>query len=340
MIKEKSLWEIASEILMEPHYYGSLDICLDDQADIGEIAENFITKYYTDSSKIKTIRGGFDTESLSVSRKTHIMLTYLLGYWFYLTFRPIQNAIDNITKKHTAKIIPTHTKKKQHQNEKDRFLYVWFLTSLGHDLNYSEENQSLRQHDDLQSYQWPPRKHSCVPREYSKQNIVRYEQWKKTDHGITGGLRLYTELKKLFISKIGVQTKYRSWSPNIPSMDIALASWAIIAHNIFFAKDEKQINEYEAHELHDFIYGRNPSAPFITLENHPFLFLLSLVDTIEVSKRKTDNASIKKILKETKLKFNSVEKILYLPTCSGKDLDTWLRVNMTKNDDSSFEIIF
>ncbi len=65
---------------------------------------------------------------------------------------------------------------------------------------------------------------------------------------------------------------------NVPS------AWAIICHNIWLAeKDSKDAEKYENFGLGGLIYSQGESP--ISYYNHPLLFLLDFVDTIDPVKR-------------------------------------------------------
>lgn len=169
----------------------------------------------------------------------------------------------------------------------DDLQFLWFHICLYHDLGYSKEDKSVKSGID---FCWAS-KHklgtrSGVPELYERiyKNYFTYRkiECKVTDHGIYAGLKMYEDL--LIIYK-----QHPGWNRNLELL-YNVASWVVLAHNIWYAKDTDRINcdlfrKYHLEELilETDLHGVPVKYP-ILLSAHPVLFLFCLVDTIEPMK--------------------------------------------------------
>lgn len=193
------------------------------------------------------------------------------------------------------------------------FLYLWFLTSLYHDMGYVVELnkeeyppektclESLNENFlgmlpiDYKDYNLLETENSCSI--YSVETIKKYYEYCRTscintvNHGVVGGLILYYRLNENYVrcqelAKHDCEVNGEFFNPNDFKYKglhydsnhktyYSRAASTIMDHNIWLA-DEKSRKVYKEKKLHELI--REPHA--CKTENQ-FLFLLALVDTIE-----------------------------------------------------------
>lgn len=110
------------------------------------------------------------------------------------------------------------------------------------------------------------------------------------DHGFAGGYMLYQSLKKLHYSnaadsiKSPVDKNKLIWSPEFFQWYNVPSAWAIICHNIWTAAaGTGTADKYESLGLGNLIFAEDDSP--VRHKNHPLLFLLDFVDTIDPYKR-------------------------------------------------------
>ncbi|MBB3695979.1 hypothetical protein KMW28_12665 [Flammeovirga yaeyamensis] len=176
----------------------------------------------------------------------------------------------------------------------NRFQFMWFLSTLFHDLYYKYEEveeikrlkeQNIFTYSDLERYFYinytieEDFNENPIP-EILSDNISNYVIWKlekrgKYDHGIIAGMKLFDELKK---NRIEVyQNRYENLGLNWESkLDIQYYYCAQIikAHNIWFnpGKDQNYADYgMEGLEI-------NPNIKF---QEYPFYYLFCLIDTID-----------------------------------------------------------
>lgn len=182
--------------------------------------------------------------------------------------------------------------------EKD-FLFFWFLICLFHDLGYVEENRgkdsaafsiSPNQMNELGDVDGVPELFKEV---YPYYYIYRKLEFGVVDHGICAGLRMYRDLCNIRKEHARYNTNPRFWREGlIPIYN--LASWIVLAHNIWFVSDAKRSDceNYRKYALAKLILEtktgngvqENVHYPF-KLKEYPILFLFCLVDLIEPMKK-------------------------------------------------------
>lgn len=240
-------------------------------------------RFCKDNEEINTLLQ--EIKSISNVRCAHIIFTFLLGLFIYKQSEPIKSAIDKTTER-----LLTNA---GHPND---FPFLWFLICLFHDLGYSEENkqQNSRIRVDWVNNQKKPAAFDGVPELYSKiyrqYFLYRKIEHGKTDHGIYAGLKMFKILCN--IRKKHTDNSKGGWKKELEDL-YNLASWVVLAHNVWFAKDVEleKCSKYEKYNLKKLILPttkkgdvRKNAYP-IRLSNYPVLFLFCLVDLIEPMKR-------------------------------------------------------
>ncbi|WP_047451790.1 hypothetical protein [Alistipes sp. ZOR0009] len=193
------------------------------------------------------------------------------------------------------------------------FLYLWFLTSLYHDMGYVVElnkeeyppeetclellNQRLGCWLPIYSTYYDLLKEGESSSLYSVETIKKYYEYCRTscintvNHGIVGGLVLYHRLNENYVKCQELAEAYYKERGEVFNPDdfkykglhydknhkkyYSIAASTIMDHNIWLA-DKKSRNTYQENDLKELIRGPHACSP----ENQ-FLFLLALVDTIE-----------------------------------------------------------
>ena len=213
-------------------------------------------------------------DNISQERLSHIINTFLLGIYLYDKIHKIKENIDIQLSDALAKA-------------RHDFTFLWFLICLYHDLGYSEEVDNV---DPDWTYQ---DKHLgsivAVPKVYKEiykyYFLYRKFEHNKIDHGLYAGLTMYHDLCE-------IRTK-KKWCKSLKKI-YNLASWVVLAHNIWFVKDNdiEKCKTYHKYHLEQLILktntnnGQNEIADYpIKLSQHPLLFLFCLVDLIEPMKR-------------------------------------------------------
>lgn len=227
-----------------------------------------------------------EIDEIDDGRCAHIVFTFLLGVYIYDK--------SNAIKKAVGKKVDKKLESAGHEHD---FTFLWFLICLFHDLGYSEENK--KENSDV-GLCWACSKKldGCtgVPLFYKNiyQNYFHYRktEFKAIDHGIYAGLKMYEDLCTIRKEKKENNLNPNCWRKELVSL-YNLASWVVLAHNVWFAKDVEleKCAIYEKYQLVKLILHttkkgdvRNNAYP-IRLSDHPVLFLFCLVDLIEPMKR-------------------------------------------------------
>lgn len=272
----------------------------------------FIENYYHYGSKEDLISPTILMKT-KTERLRHTLSAFFLGIYFNEKIPSINRAI--------GKVIETDLANKFYMRTgmflKDPFLYTWFMTCLYHDFGYIYERDSLNSEDDyikeglrytpalidifcFRKNNLPAIEDSFAPKEYyphiedyarvSYEKGAEFRRNNCHDHGIYGGLLLYMKMEELLAKKklehygdkgnlAGSCFKYENllWGDEMNNRFVAMASWAIIAHNIW-TQPEKYRSLFRKYSLEFLV---EPRVPLISLQKHPLLYLLCLVDTIE-----------------------------------------------------------
>jgi hypothetical protein len=175
----------------------------------------------------------------------------------------------------------------------------------------------------------------------------------KIDHGIASGLLLFNSLKYIRLNKLEelkslgingcVDGKNLYWGNDLDNF-YYVASSSIAVHNIHRAtQDTDQEKLYNDCKMSDLILGKN-GIQKLSVQDDPFLFLLSIVDTIEPIKTFSCNPP-QNTLESICIDFKNRQTIIIskkeasdidftrLKT-SIKGLDNWLNITLSIEENS------
>lgn len=349
IIEKSSLWK----------YYNDKQLSFDvDSLDSGDQCRDFINKYLAAGDKATRPIVKNTIHDLDGARLCHIVSCFFLGLVIFHNSKAWRNRllkgisqIDNLPDTVTVK----------HQ-----FYYLWFLICFFHDLGYAFEDRKL----DLNVYckgKFPDTlldefstKPSGIPEVFSKEVIKSYYQYRKNapneqgktvdDHGIVGGLLMYSELCKYREEVIALHGKevYRKlyWGEDVKRY-FSLASWVIACHNIWFIhKADAAFTFYKAFHLEELVLDQHEYR--IIPEKHPYLFFFDMVDTIEPIKRVCNLKDLKEIKMDIKKDNVSIiidKKLAQCPLFDKylggvKGLDNWLtKVEQIDRDSLNYTIV-
>lgn len=247
---------------------------------------------------------------------------------------------------------------KYDKNPKKSFLHHWLGVCLFHDYGYYIENNKkdypvseFKTIDDVINKLKITYDLRDTLTESDKALIEKYysyrinERHKKIDHGIISALTMYDVLmlrneKMTKIAETAIMF-YDNKPYGKEFIENAIKySCEIVKHNMWFAYKDT-VDKYKDYELYDLIPKSDGSHRYKISET-PGLFLLSLLDTFEPTKRygieSLKKISINVLCKNGKTiisissKYNDLyEKI--------KDCENWLELVVNKKDDESFEIV-
>jgi hypothetical protein len=293
----------------------------------------FIQDFLEYSNKTKDI---YDVlESIEPKRNLHIIIDYFLGIYFYESNSLIKELIDNQIDKYTPS---------EGSSFDNSFSYFWFLICFYHDVGYCYEQNIIRINSLLTLKNELNLNHDLpsligVPDIYQNvnDNYLRYrlEISKVYDHGIIGGRLLYDRLIKVYdyykdthgSGKDTFLYKKLVWSNQMLEYFQLIAS-VIIVHNIWFVNknSSSDVFVYKKYHLDKLIIS--DSMREISLEKHPILFLLCLIDSIEPTKQFGINF-LKKVKIEFKLNNNIKIKACSMPD---NEVDIWFNKIIKLNE--------
>ena len=235
-------------------------------------------------------------------------MTFFFGLLLYDRCNTIKHAIDEyLNQKKYIDALEMH--------QDAPFAYVWFLICLFHDLGYTIENKADLEYSDYdkleQSKSWredvdgvPQIFKEVLPNYFKYRNSCTKEKdgvKAANDHGICAAHYMYAELCSIQEKKKKLQNEDSKWWKDELKVIFNLTAWVVASHNIWAitesAKEDKIIRYKEA-GLEKLILKRNQEGNLdylIKLEEHPFLFLFCLVDTIEPVKVVEDIRLLDKI---------------------------------------------
>ena len=255
----------------------------------------------------------FSNEAEGIKRCQHAFSLYLLGIYCYKNIPAIRNAfnsfLDKIYQGYNAEIDANETR--EENNYFKNFKYLWYPTALYHDMGYYFEtqedesritqpysdiirNERIMDRDNLGyidiSLGVPKNiKDSVTP--YFKKRLDRpgFSDKCCVDHGFAGGLNLYNQMKHVHChdgasDTATYETQGFKYGKPIFKWFNTSSSWAVLCHNIYMA-EEGTPNEkkYIKEGLGYLIYQKEHSL--INYYEHPLLFLLDFVDTIDPFKQ-------------------------------------------------------
>jgi len=275
----KSLYSQYEQLLKSGNwkYYpfkGALDIdVFSDRDSMRSFFESYLGKGgKADLSIFKYIN------TLSKSRLQHTLSCFLLGILIYESNKHLSRRINSVLEKIPIQNI---------EGPRERFKYLWLLISIFHDFGYAFENKdvelSKNEFDELitELNSHP----ESIPIIYSQELLKNYAKYRLCrfgidDHGICGGIKLYSDLCELRKEKENQSTIEGYWGEDlIPSFE--LAAWTVACHNIWHVKyGENNVGSimcYKCQHLEELIYNIDSRI----IKKSPFLFLLCLVDSIE-----------------------------------------------------------
>lgn len=303
--------------------------------EIFEHPKNFIEKYIRLSGKCQIIN---DLILADKKRNQHSISTFLIGMHLYLNVKIIKDNID--TKIFNNNII-TQT------NLTIEFCYYWFLICLYHDLGYVFEKKPEEilktnffndltlnlTHPDLKESKLIP---SIITQNYSKYFYYVLIKHNKLEHGIIAGLLLFMALNQGYVTKQNNQ-----YDETIVTTDVIKNEiwndiiWPIIGHNIWYinkndSAQKEKIDNYTKTGLKDLIINE----PVINIKDHPLLYLLCLVDSIEPIKKITDldcdnNVFNNKDLMDYKISLSDTKITFFNHKNVINDLKYWLKFSNT-----------
>ncbi|MBK7806966.1 MAG: hypothetical protein IPJ51_11755 [Saprospiraceae bacterium] len=200
-----------------------------------------------------------------------------------------------------------------------KFPFIWFLTVLFHDFGmYQERNSKIVQkYKSTQDIYYEfSLKYKLLDAEYKLKipkslfgNIEKYFKYRlsdnKVDHGVLGGLYMYSKLIETRIMKkreieIGTYCGNRlNWDDTLDEQ-YALASSVLCCHNIWLTYECE--NKYESYKKHELMTLDKANFKPIKSRDYPLFFLFGLVDTIDPVKAFIKNYSLNEIITMMKLK--------------------------------------
>lgn len=211
-------------------------------------------------------------------RIEHIISMYCMGRVLYDKSCAIKNAIN--------KFIDT-LDFCEANNYEAKFEFLWMLTALYHDVGYVYEEEhtfSLCQIQQKANYIYPFSENPCVPNCYTHDLLNAYLWFRfitsgKCDHGIAGAQKFYDD----------INAAAPGFRKRLPKVYDAVCL-CIACHNVWFP-NEHTICAYKVFCLSNLVKAyeksENKKVREISLEEHPLLFLLSLADNLEPTKRST-----------------------------------------------------
>lgn len=253
---------------------------IDDADELKTTIKKLFQKYGKGDEQINTLLS--EEKNISKIRCAHIIYTFLLGCYIYQQCSNLRKKIEQKTKELLNKAGHDHD-----------FAFIWFLITLFHDLGYAEEDKGRKSRfGKTMASKLKLEQIDGVPSLYKKVYLDYFcyikKVHKKTDHGIYAGLTMYKILCDI--------NRIKEWDEGIERLEplYNLVSWVVLAHNIWFVKDNdiEKCKTYHKYHLEQLILktktdnGQIDIVDYpIKLSQYPLLFLFCLVDLIEPMKR-------------------------------------------------------
>lgn len=360
ILKDRSKWDYYNNTYCNCDGYhnvlGSSRYFIESILSNGEKLSDFTREQY------RLMEDGFRLE--------HTVSLYFMGLIIYENVSSIRDAIDNYIS-HIDRNINryrfSNSGRNLFEHECDTpFSYFWFLICFYHDFGYSFEMEDKRIALERLFEVLDGNLNFVLPRGFYRTGVpkvisdninnyvnYRYKINNKLDHGIAAGILFWEERKKDYYNRRSNHKRKtfisdnRLWSSDILYNIHLPVAWTICAHNIWFIGEHSEyVDDYKTYGLEKLIIDR----PKIKIDNHPMLFLLSIVDTIDPIKlllsSDVHNFTFYDLnLIEFQFSYN---KILYRINFSDdivnsrykesiKNMDTWLYCN-SQYKDEIFEI--
>lgn len=276
-------------------------------------SKEFLTRFIELSGKAQQNPLYDNIDKLDNQRIRHIVSTFFLGTFLYYEVPKFKASIDIVINRF----------KKQNENSKIEFSFIWFIICLFHDLGYSIENhETYRSFDDfitgkvkyfLNERVGVPAVYENVYKNYFNYRLNSEKGFiRRPDHGICGGIVLFDTLNSILLKKQkNKKAEGLLWNKKLINI-YRYSSWVILSHNIFFIpKGDEDENIYKAHNLAELILDQD-EAPKIKLTKHSFLYLFCLVDTLDPIKIFNSFEELNKV------SFDVVENMIILEVSDDK----------------------
>ncbi|PKM65815.1 MAG: hypothetical protein CVU95_13500 [Firmicutes bacterium HGW-Firmicutes-2] len=290
-------------------YYDDMLIPIADYKELLNMSDVLVENILKSGDKLNDAEGQeFDMLGYGFRLK-HTISIYFLGLAIYNNVSCIKIAIDNYIHKVDVELQPYHKRilGPEFRTFDTPFSYFWFLTCFYHDYGYRFEEGNklvglerilLLLDGRINTNILRGRYRTLIPKAISdnlhKYFKMRYEKDQVIDHGIAAGLLFWenrmtdfqkrskrNQNKEVFIEKDRLWSKEILYKIHLP------VAWTISAHNVWFiTENNERVDEYSHFGLQGLITDR----PKIILNNHPLLYLLSVVDTIDPVKLLNRNA--------------------------------------------------
>lgn len=307
-----------------------------------ENSEKFIDGYFEKREKESALKEVLVDDSI-VSKGVHSVAVFLLGMYCYQKLGIEEALLKKIgCNNSTAK------------SKGCNFEYFWFLTALYHDLsseiekNLSVQNSKVAkkilkfmsddtcndiEHNVLNDKRLKKNENLIYTYETSLiKNYFNYrlQKDKKIDHGIAAGILAYSKLcenlEKKLNGKYDVKVGDMTFSKN-DYIAYGIVADAIMAHNMWFAYGETDIEQYRENELGYLVYEEKFSGKDdhrLSPTNNPLAFYLGLIDTIEPFKYFDCKCMNKKCIADNiKFEVSNEHKQITISTANNINTEKW-----------------
>ncbi len=295
-------------------------------------AQQFIEKYFEVSGKGPVINLINIEQEIKYEKSQHTVSLFFLGLSL---FDIITTDIENQIKSFSNNISDI---------QYDTFDYIWFLTCLYHDIASGIEDKNVYSKNNLNFYlenyninhnlfnhTWE-KNHPYL---YSQELITNYFQYvledNKIEHGIIAGFLLYDKLIKNYdiMYHLSNDNNYDDFDYENLSFKqhhknyYAYAAHAIMGHNVWYSKDKLL---YKKWGLEALISSPNNK---IKIKEHPLLFYLGVLDTIEPIKKLSENNNENEILENIKISYTPKTKTITIKYTDKlnkeKKIEEWIK---------------
>lgn len=305
-----------------------------------ENSKKFIDGYFEKREKGSVLKEVLVDDSI-VSKGIHSVAVFLLGMYCYQELGIEEALLKKIGCNNSAA-----------KSKGCNFEYFWFLTALYHDLSTEIEKklsiQNLKSDEKILKV---ISDNTCIEIEHNvlndkrlkkNENLIytyetsliknyfnyRLQKDKKIDHGIAAGILAYSKLcenlEKKLNGKYDVKVGDMTFSKN-DYIAYGIVADAIMAHNMWFAYGETDIEQYRENELGYLVYEEKFSGKDdhrLSPTNNPLAFYLGLIDTIEPFKYFDCKCMNKKCIADN-IKFEVSDKRIIISTTNNINTEKW-----------------
>lgn len=269
-------------------------------------------EHFFDNEKVNKY---YQNDENGIMRCQHAFSLYLLGIFCYKNIPMIQEAfnifLDRLYAGYNQEI--ADNSEREENNYYKNFLYLWYPTALYHDMGYYYEY--LSEEDEQSNYfsriiqdgkimdkdcfgfidnsLGIPKQLKDISQLYFQKRLEGHFFTDKAciDHGFAGGMGLYNQMRHVHCHDNPLDMSFYLWKGFKYGTPIfkwynTTSAWAITCHNIYMASnttDKDKVKKYEEAGFRNIVYNKNNS--FINFKEHPLLFLLDFVDSIDPVKR-------------------------------------------------------